>query len=189
MSRNPRPRSFEATRLDVRAFAEAGAGLDGELPLAALQRLAESLLPGDGGGLVVWRARGEQRPVKAGAPEVWLHLEAQARAPLECQRCLQPVVEPLAVDRWFRFADGEDEAERLDEASDDHDVLAASRAFDLVGLLEDELILSLPLVPRHAACPQPLAPPGSGPGAAEDPGAAAPNPFAVLSALKPPPSA
>jgi uncharacterized protein len=46
--------------------------------------------------------------------------------------------------------------------------------------VEDELILALPLVPRHDACPQPLAAPAT----AEEPLAERPNPFAALAALK-----
>jgi len=34
--------------------------------------------------------------------------------------------------------------------------LALTRALDLIGLIEDELLLALPLVPRHDVCPQPL---------------------------------
>lgn len=182
MSRAPRPRIFDPRKLDVRAFAEAGAELGGETPLAALPRLAEGSLPGDAPAPARWRARGEQRPVTGGAPETWLHLQAEAQVPLECQRCLQPVSESLAVDRWFRFAASEDEAARLDEESED-DVLVASARFDLLELVEDELILALPLVPRHEICPQPL--PLGAPEAAAEPAAdERPNPFAALAALK-----
>ncbi len=63
----------------------------------------------------------------------------------------------LSVDRWFRFAATAEEAERLDDELDD-DVLLVSTAFDLRDLTEDELLLGLPLVPRHETCPHPLIP-------------------------------
>jgi uncharacterized protein len=173
-----RPRTLDPQRLEMRAFAEAGATLEGELAQADLSRLQESLLATDlAPPPVRWQARGEQRPVAGGTPETWLGLQASTTVTLSCQRCLQPVAETLQIDRRFRFVEGEEEAERLDEELED-DVLAAGRSFDLLELLEDELILALPLVPRHAECPQPL------PLAPEAPEEAPPNPFAALAALR-----
>ena len=67
----------------------------------------------------------------------------------------------------------------LDEHSED-DVLALSPAFDMAGLVEDELLLALPLVPKHEHCPVPLLAPGSG----DEGGIETPHPFAVLAGLK-----
>jgi uncharacterized protein len=54
--------------------------------------------------------------------------------------------------------------------------------FDLMGLIEDELLMALPLVPMHEACLSEHAP------TSEDDAAAGlaekPNPFAVLATLK-----
>lgn len=177
-----RAKTFEPERLDVRAFADAGATLAGARPAAQLPRLAASVLATDAPAAAVdWRVTGELRPVTGGAPEVWLNLSAATRVTLQCQRCLQPMPQALEVDRWFRFAASEDEAARLDEESED-DVLVESRRFDLFELIEDELILALPIVPRHDACPAPMATPAEP--AAEE---ARPNPFAALAALRRPP--
>lgn len=180
-----KPRITDPRRLDVAAFARAGAVLEGALAAAELPRLAASAFAeAQGPALqpVRWRARGVLRPVTGGQPEVWLHLEADGEVTLQCQRCLQPVVERLGVDRRFRFVAGEDEAARLDEELDD-DVLALERSFDVTGLLEDELLLALPLVPRHETCPQPLPLP-----AAEEPDEPQPeprsSPFAALATLR-----
>ena len=104
----------------------------------------------------------------------------QARLPLQCQRCLGSVETEVAVQRSLRFVSGENQAAALDADSED-DVLALSRAFDLRDLIEDELILALPLVPVHGSCPEPLVAPADDP-AFEQP--ARPNPFASLAALK-----
>ena len=56
------------------------------------------------------------------------------------------------VERRIRFVDGEDAGGALDADSDD-DVLALTPALDLHELVEDELLLALPLVPRHEVCP------------------------------------
>jgi uncharacterized protein len=176
-----RARGGDARALDLRALCRDGATREGRWPLAGMARLAESLygpLPPD--SVVRWAAQGLSRPVAGGEPELGLQLGAQAVVPLQCQRCLQALAEPLVLDRRLRFVAGEDEAARLDEASED-DVLALPALLDLHALVEDELILALPLVPRHpGACPEPL------PLAADDAGADEPaaHPFAALQALR-----
>jgi uncharacterized protein len=175
---------FDPRRLDVAAFARAAGALQGRTPQTALQRLCDSLepLPGEEAHDVDWRAVGSLRPVKGGEAELWLALSAQAQVMLQCQRCLQPVAQVLDVDRHFRFVRTEDEAVRLDEESED-DVLVLPRSLDVLELLEDELLLALPLVPRHEICPEPL-PMSAGDLVAEEDGQEEPHPFAALAALR-----
>ncbi|MED5619512.1 YceD family protein [Ideonella sp. BN130291] len=181
-------RVFDPFRLDVPAFAADAAELDGQWPLTAFPRLAEAGATDAPDGpheAVQWHARGESRGRRAGEPQLWLHLQADTHAWLQCQRCLQPMRQALAVERVFRFVRTEAEAEAEDPDSEE-DVLALSRAFDLRALVEDELILELPLVPRHEVCPDPLPLPQSD--TAPDPlqaqAEAAPHPFAKLAVLK-----
>ncbi len=177
-----KPRARDPLRLDVEVFAKESGRLEGRWPLAGFTRLAESAhadaLPAEGDE-VTWQADGELRPVRGGTAEIWLHVTAQARLNQECQRCLQPVAVPLEVQRSFRFAPDEAAAAAIDADSED-DTLVLTRALNLHDLVEDELILTLPLVPRHEDCPQPLAAPEE----VEAPSAERPNPFAALAALK-----
>lgn len=176
-------RAFHPEKLDVAALAHDGASLAGEWPAASLERLADAAAPeapASGWPALPWRLAGEIRQPKGGKPQVWLHLTASGQVALTCQRCLKPVHEDLDIDRWIRFVDTEAEAAALDVDSDD-DVLALPRHLDARELIEDELLLALPLVPRHEACPEPL------PQAAdeEEPELEErPNPFAKLAALK-----
>lgn len=177
-----KPRVRDPLRLDVEAFAKEAGRLEGRWPLAEFARLAESShaeTPPGPADEVSWQAEGELRPVRGGSPEVWLHLTAQANVMLECQRCLQPVAEALAAQRSFRFVPDEALAAEID-ADSEEDVLVLTRALNLHELVEDELILSLPLVPRHEACPQPLAAPVT----SDEPLPEQPHPFAALAALK-----
>jgi uncharacterized protein len=168
-------RAHDPLRVDVVAAAAEGAQLSGRWPLAALERLHST---GDGDLAADWQAHFEQRRVAGeAAPQVWLRLQASASVARECQRCLQPVLVPLVVDRAFRFVSGEDEAAALDADSDD-DVLAASARFDLRALVEDELLLALPLVPKHEQCPVPWQPEPAAPEPTAD------HPFAALAALR-----
>lgn len=173
-------RGFDVLRLDVEAFAVDAATLDGQWPLAELPRLAASANEPGPDHPVTWRVAGRLVKARVGTPEVWLDLQARVTLPLQCQRCLESVETALEVQSALRFVAGEEQAAELDADSED-DVLALSRALDLRELIEDELILALPLVPTHERCPEPLvAPP-------EDPAferAGKPQPFAVLAALK-----
>lgn len=184
-------RSFDPTRLDVAALATDGQALSGTWPGADLPRLAQSQsLPQDmPPESVEWRAHGERVAVAGSNAQLWLRLAASTRVWLTCQRCLQPYAIGLGVEQRVRFVRDEATAEALD-AEVEEDVLALPRRLNLRDLAEDELLLSLPLVPRHETCPQPLIPGvdslGNGlidPQAAE--AVAQPvNPFAVLKALK-----
>ena len=182
---------FNPEHLDVMVFADAGASLSGTTPLADLPRLKETLhFDGTAGSEPVanWHVSGEVRTRKGAPAQAWLKLQAQATAPLECQRCLGTVHTALEFDRYFQFADTEQAAAELD-AQEEDDVLVISRNFNLLSLIEDELLLALPVVPRHDVCPQPLpmsaeadAPPaesGAAPAADEKP-----HPFAKLAGLK-----
>jgi uncharacterized protein len=174
-------RDFDPRRLDVRAFAKATGDLAGEWPLSGFERLREFLVPEAAGAVpcaVRWTVSGKQVPVRGGVTQVWLHLRADAGLPMNCQRCLQPLVESVAVERDFQFVADEAAAEALDNEAE-HEVLVLSRELDLHELLEDELLLDLPLVPRHGVCPQPLAG-----GQSVDDTPSSPNPFAALAVLR-----
>ncbi|CAN5737054.1 DUF177 domain-containing protein [soil metagenome] len=174
-------REFDPRSLDVTAFARDGSTLEGDWPLAEFGRIAEAApaesLPTDDDA-VQWSAHGERRPVRGGESEIRLHLTAHGDVALVCQRCLKPVLVTLDVARNYLFVHGEETAAEIDVDSED-DVLAITRALDLHELIEDELLLAMPLVPRHEVCPEPLPVPID---EEEDDGA--PNPFASLAALK-----
>ena len=176
-----RSRPFDPRRLDVEAFAKEGGQLQGEWPLTTLHRLTDAAhaqaLPA-AGDVVRWRARGTSQPVRGALPQTWLEIEAETRLSLVCQRCLGPVGAPIQAQRRFLFAPDEDTAAQLDADSED-DVLAMTRALDLRTLVEDELLLALPLVPRHDVCPDPLPLVRDDELAEEQP-----HPFAALAAFK-----
>jgi uncharacterized protein len=167
--------------VDVAVLCREGLSLHGQWSLASMSRLVSSLAATPADALAPWQAQALLKAATGGAPEMWLHLHATATVLLQCQRCLQDMTEALVVDRRIRFVRSEAEAARLDEESED-DVLALQPRLDLQALFEDELILSLPLVPRHDTCPLPLlAPSVAADAALAD---AAPHPFAALAALK-----
>ena len=171
---------FDPRAVELLAFCRSGSVLQGEWPQSSMARLSVSLADAGPAPLpVTWSAAGQLRPVAGGEAEVWLHLTASTTVSLQCQRCLQAMTENLQVDRHLRFVRGEAEAARLDEDAEE-DVLELPPRLDLHELLEDELILALPLVPRHPRCPSPLPMPADET-APETPAA---NAFAALAALR-----
>jgi uncharacterized protein len=166
--------------LDVKAFAKAQMHLEGDTPVTEFERLAEDCM-GEVTGQVVWSAQGAMAPDQSGKDAAWLHLEAKATVPLTCQRCLHPVPVELLIEQDFRFVADEATALAEDDASEE-DLLVLEDSFDLMALIEDELLMSLPLVPMHPTCLSEQAPTSKEEEAilAE----AKPNPFAVLASLK-----
>lgn len=168
-------------RLDVRAFALAGGGLEGSEALEQFARVEEASTGDHGTSQVRWAARGEVRDDHSAEPQYWLHLQAHAELALICQRCLGPLHLPVVVDRWFRFVADETTATAQDEICEE-DILVLAPDFNLHALIEDELLLELPYIPRHESCPV------QGPMSVADPGIAEPaprpNPFAALAGLK-----
>ncbi|WP_291516700.1 YceD family protein [Acidovorax sp.] len=175
-------KEFSAQRLDVKAFAQAGAKLAGHNSLLKYERLALEAKGLHPDLLVDWQAEGELRTALGGMSQVWLHLKVRASFPMECQRCLTPVDIPLEVDRAFRFVADEATAEALDDESEE-DLLAMSREFDLRELIEDELLMALPVVPKHDECPTAV-PLASSDDDFEEASAVKPNPFAALAGLR-----
>jgi len=179
-------RERDVRRLRVSRLAADGESLQGEWPLSDLDRLSEATVKDPDGtdGPVTWAVAGELKRPSAVDAEVWMSVQASCTVHQICQRCLKPVALPLQVDRDLRFVATEEEAARLDEDSED-DVLAEGSGVDLRALIEDELLLELPIVPRHDVCPDPLPVPADDldAEAAEDE-----HPFAALRALKPPTS-
>jgi uncharacterized protein len=165
--------AIDPLRLNVAHFAADALEAEGDWAIAELPRLADSECPLDGGSplkvradapkpaprsasdltrRVRWHATGSHRPV-GGENQVWMHLQADADVVLQCQRCLRPLDEAVQVDRHFRFVTDEDAAAALDDEIED-EVLVLSKSLNLRDLVEDEMLLALPLVPRHDVCPE-----------------------------------
>ncbi len=149
---------FNAARLDVRAFAQSAATLTGSDLLSKYERLMHDLR-----GLTVdwadrkvsWQLRGEAVTPTGGPMQVWLHLQAHAELPVTCQRCMGAVDVPVTIDGHYRFVANEEAALAEDEVSEE-DVLVLSKQFDAQELMEDELLMAMPIVPKHDVCPQPV---------------------------------
>ncbi len=165
-------------------FAKNNEQLSGEFLLASLPRVFEWLqekasfaekdwVPN---GLVKYNLSGSENALK----QAYLKLSLQFEANMICQRCLLEMpfelklnfnylVVPEMKAQSIDFVD-----ESYDDADDEFDLLPASQSMDLIALVEDEIILALPISPLHAEnCVALTLQSGE-----------KPNPFAVLKNLK-----
>jgi len=116
-----------------------------------------------------------------------LHLsfETKGEVWLTCQRCLQPVATALTDDYDIALLDDESQASSMDEEQDYLlleeivDNQTPERLLPLKKLIEDELLLKMPLAPKHDDCEMSVEQFGEIPEEEESE-----NPFAALSALK-----
>ncbi len=105
-----------------------------------------------------------------------LFLQVQAKLSLICQRCLEGLDFNLHTNTEFVVVADESAIPSEDEESDDYDYLLADPAMHVLQLVEDEILLALPLAPAHAA--------GNCELAYRDDSNKKTNPFAVLQSLK-----
>ena len=173
---------YEARHFNIAAFAHANGTFEEAEKLISLERLAGEAQGAIESTVVQFCAQGSLRADGVAPEEVWLTLSARVALPLVCQRCLAPVAVPVEFEREFRFVASEEIAEAQDEACEE-DVLVLSRDFNLLELVEDELIMALPVVPKHEECPVAPKLQVADPEFDEDM-TEKPNPFAVLEQLK-----
>lgn len=160
------------SRVDAMRLAARGASLDNVTPVAAMTRLGDALADASGTveSQLVFTRDAQGRTVIDG--------RAHAVLQLVCQRCLQSM--PFEVDVAVRVAVVGDDGEAQALAADAEPVIGDSGEVSPLALVEDELILALPLVPLHAADAGCRAPADAPPAAA----VRRENPFAVLKRLK-----
>ena len=103
-------------------------------------------------GEIAWSVEGGTDEL--GHPAMQLSVAGSVR--LICQRCLQPFELALQSEATLLLAKDEAMAEAIEERLEDDsiDVIVGSESCNLLELVEDEALLTLPLSPRHATCPE-----------------------------------
>lgn len=170
--------------MDVFEFMRLGRLAQGRVGLGRFLRLMQDLpeQPAGEPGEVSWEAQGE----RGARGEQLLRLRIQAAPRVTCQRCLGAFAWPVDAEVLLQPVLNEAELDQdLPQEEEDVDAdlperVLGSRRFDLLAQIEDELILSIPYVPRHPVCPD-----GRGGDDAEDaPAPKRPSPFGVLAQLQ-----
>jgi uncharacterized protein len=181
--------------VDAFALARQGGVVQGETPLVQFARAVEGLpeQPEGEAGLVRWSFRGEigKGAGKAGiaAGQSLLNLHVQASPMVVCQRCNTPFSFAIDSHTVLQLVKSESELDddlsldALDPEVEDSlpEKVVGSHHFNLLAQVEDELILSIPYVPKHLVCPGTQAEEGETQQVSATP---RPSPFAVLEQLK-----
>lgn len=156
------------TVIDSLDFARTGAVLKGRVPVAALDRLADVLV--DRTGALDYELRGElddeEKPC--------IDLRVRGELQLSCQRCLSSLSYRIDIDRRLMLVAPGQAWPDEDLADDRMDAIEASHDLAVLPLIEDEVLLVLPIVPRHEVCQSPVATEIEH----------RPSPFAMLAKLK-----
>jgi uncharacterized protein len=87
--------------------------------------------------------------VAGGEPRLKMNLSLKGQMRLICQRCMQPCLVEIEESRQFVFLANEALADAFPMEDDALEPLVMDSQFDLLGTIEDEILLSLPLIPKH----------------------------------------
>ena len=154
------------TAINNLEFAQAQQTLAGEIDALKCERLAETLLPSSKGAPISFKIIGAAKQLRN--PSLHLHLDA--KLPVTCQRCLDEMLLNINLD--FNYIICNALPTEIDE-NDDTDWLEAAPEMNLQALIEDEILLAMPIAPMHDHdCSKQSMQSGE-----------KPNPFAVLKGL------
>lgn len=142
---------------------------EGDVDLEEFPRLAESLA--EGGAQLHYRVAArldkQRRKVVSCIIEGFVFLT--------CQSTLEDFRHRIAIDDRIVLVDSESELPPIEEESDTEDYLVADGPVDVLDLVEDAILLSLPMIPRKPGIEAAGASKGGGPRQ---------SPFAALASLK-----
>ena len=164
--------------LDPFKYADQNRILEGEIALHLMPRLAEMLV--DTNGRVKVELEFDRDPQRLRI----LNGKLNTSVNLVCQRCLHPVTKEIESKFMLGIVYNDEQAQNLPRAYEP--LLVEDEKLVLLDVIEEELILSLPMFPYHAACDTEdyvkAEESEAAPEALEEENK--PNPFEVLSGLK-----
>jgi uncharacterized protein len=141
--------SQEGIVVDLWAFARDGQRFERVISVSAFPRLAAETVRPDGVlsvGLVGERDRDGKH---------FLHLSVDGAAELACQRCLSPMFWQCSVRSHLLLVPIGAAIPDEELENDSYDAVEVGAKHDLLALVEDEILLALPVVPRHEVCEAP----------------------------------
>lgn len=156
--------------LDVWRMVAAKRYFEGSFPLAAFTRLESSLTDTEG------EVRFSLEFGRDSMNQAFVEVRAETELPLQCQRTLERFLHPVKVVQQLGLIDSEAQEDALPEGMEPL-LVADGAELRPLNLVEDELILALPVIPIN---PESSLPDVVWPVDEDD----KPNPFSALAALK-----
>lgn len=133
----------ERTLVDPEKLVRGHQPLSGEIPVKALAELADRLASPE--GVVAWKLEG-RRDLHGRAR---LELCLSGCLQLVCQRCLGALTYPFEHRHALVIVRDEAELPELEEEDDEADCVLVPGPFDVEQAVLEELLLALPMMPRH----------------------------------------
>jgi uncharacterized protein len=140
---------MSAKVIDSFEFSRQRQQLSGQTATSDFLRLVPELADSD--GMLHWSFTGGQH----GNGYAQLGMKVHGEVRVICQRCLKPLAVAVDSESSLVLARNDGEADEIESRLDDDsvDVIVGSGAMDIMMLVEDEVLLALPLSPRHDICP------------------------------------
>jgi uncharacterized protein len=166
-------------RAPVDTLVGTETAIDFSIPLAELPRVSHELIGKEG------EATGHVRFSRQAGQSV-ADLDVRAQPEMVCQRCMQPMRWPLHVNSRVALVSDYDAADRVPDGMEVF--LVEADSVSVRDLVDEEIMVALPHVPRHAEGSEcagtPMQLPGQAPGLADEPGESqVQKPFAQLGEL------
>jgi uncharacterized protein len=156
--------------IDSLDFAGNGREISGEVPVAELARLQDVLESPQ--GILSYAVRGGVD----NQGSHYLDIGVTGRCSLLCQRCLKGLDYQVQIDTRLLLRE-QPSLDAMGDEEEEFDSILADTHLDVLNMLEEEIVLSLPIAPKHetGACQA-----AGGENRQED----KQHPFAVLEKLK-----
>lgn len=132
----------QSTVINNIEFAQKALEIHDIIPVLQFSRLEDSLA--NTSGELDCRLQGGKDVNTA-----YLRLQVQGRLELTCQRCLQPFEHEVTIDTHYVLVRDESEMPAPEDEGDDEDYLPIQTEMRVLDLIEDELLLALPIAPKH----------------------------------------
>jgi len=139
MSYDPLPK-----RIDPRKLAERGVRFEGIIKVEDLPEFSQCLAAPDGEIKVDLQFDLDEQRIRTVVGD------AKGTVPMACQRCLEPVEVEVTATFNLAIAPSEEKAKLLPRHYDP--LIVEDEEIELFPVIEEELILSLPMVPYHQDC-------------------------------------
>lgn len=137
--------------IDGLDFARRGNLVGGQVAVADLSRVADYLANPD--GVLDCQLQGGRSEDGSGHFELRLSIEGEFQ--LRCQRCLEAMRFPLRLQKRLQLVAPGAEWPEEEVEDEGFDAVEASKEMAVGPLIEDEVLLALPISPRHDICTPP----------------------------------
>lgn len=130
-------------KVDPFRFAENEISLEGVIPIKDMERLCPSLSSNEGNVKVNAAFGVDEQGIR------FMRGHYSAHLVLQCQRCMETFENEVSGDLLVGIVTTEN---AIDELPRDYDgIVVKDGSFNIQDVIEDELILSLPIVPMHSS--------------------------------------